>query len=167
MRNLVVLLVVAAWSLVGYAADPLDKAPVVLLQPETVFQERVPSVQALASYIQAAESKASLSMQSSRHGKPTSGFVVIAVRPGQRSKVWLDFEPSIPPSVAEALITAIRSVQPPLVKNGPIVFALKVGLWGGAAPSDNMPSPTEWRAATEKAGHPLEIEALVEAIWRD
>lgn len=149
------------------AASALERTDIVLLQPEAVLQPRVPDVQSLATYIDKATAQAAQVAQQARSGPPTSGFLVIAIRPGLRSNAWLDFQPPLPPALAEAVVRAMRSVIPPAVRGGPVVLAVKAGLWGGGAPARDIPAPKEWRAATDKAGHPLDTGALVERIWRD
>lgn len=148
-------------------AGALESSDVVLLQPEAELQPRVPDVQSLAIYIDKATAQAAEVARQARVGPPTSGFLVIAIRPGLRSNAWLDFQPPLPPTMAEAMIRAMRSVTPPAVRGGPVVLAVKAGLWGGSSPVRDLPAPKEWRAAIDKAGRSLEPETLVEKIWRD
>lgn len=148
-------------------AGALERSDIVLLQPEAVLQPRVPDVQTLATYIDKATAQAARVAQQAQAGPPSSGFLVIAIRPGLRSNAWLDFQPPLPPDLAAAVIRALRSVTPPAVRGGPVVLAIKAGLWGGGAPVRDTPAPVEWRAAMDKAGRPLEPGALVERLWRD
>jgi hypothetical protein len=147
-------------------ADVMQRADIILLQPESVLTPRVPNVQGLATYIDRATAQAAEVARQAEAGPPTSGFLVIAIRPGLRSNAWLDFQPPLPPSLADALVRAVRAVMPPAVRGGPVVLAVKAGLWGGSAPGRDFPAPKEWRAAMDQAGRPLETEALVERTWR-
>lgn len=147
-------------------ADAMQRADIILLQPESVLAPRVPNVQGLATYIDKATAQAAEVTRQAEAGPPTSGFLVIAIRPGLRSNAWLDFQPPLPPPLAEALVRAMRAVTPPAVRGGPVVLAVKAGLWGGTAPGRDFPAPKEWRAAMDQAGRPLETEALVERTWR-
>lgn len=149
----------------GASAGALERAEIVLLQPEAELQPRVPDVQSLATYIDKATARAAEVTQRAQAGPPTSGFLVIAIRPGLRSNAWLDFQPPLPPALADAVVRAMRAVTPPSVRGGPVVLAVKAGLWGGLAPGRDFPAPKEWRAAMDKAGRPLEPGALVERIW--
>lgn len=147
-------------------AEALERADIILLQPESVLAPRVPNVQGLAAYIDKAIAQAAEVTRQAQAGPPTSGFLVIAIRPGLRSNAWLDFQPPLPPPLADAVVRAMRAVTPPSVRGGPVVLAVKAGLWGGTAPGRDFPAPKEWRAAMDKAGKPLETEALVERTWR-
>lgn len=147
------------------SAEALERAEIVLLQPESVLQPRVPDVQSLANYIDKATAQAAQVARQAQAGPPTSGFLVLAIRPGLRSNVWLDFQPPLPAAVAEALVRAMRAVTPPSVRGGPVVLAVKAGLWGGSAPGRDFPAPKEWRAAMDKAGRPLGPDILAERTW--
>lgn len=149
------------------ANDALNTYGIVLLQPDNILQERVPNVEALSTYIGGIESAVSKSVQARPTFAPTSGFIVVAIKPGNKSNVWLDFAPALKPEDAAAVRAAARSVLTAPVKNGVVVFALSVGLWGGQKPTPMAPSPVEWRDAARLAGRPLETGALVESIWTD
>ncbi|HIV73249.1 MAG TPA: hypothetical protein H9903_20110 [Candidatus Aquabacterium excrementipullorum] len=169
MHRLIIALslsALAAWSLPA-RADAFERSDIVLLQPESVLQPRVPDVQGLANYIDKVSTQAAKVLQSAQAGPPGSGFLVIGIRPGLRSNAWLDFQPPLPQALADAVVRAMRSVTPPAVKGGPVVLAVKGGVWGGSAPARNMPVPQEWRSATGRNGQPLDAGALVERIWRD
>lgn len=163
--TLIVLSTLVLLSAQPTRAGALERADIVLLQPEAELQPRVPDVQSLATYIDKATAQAAQVTQQAQAGPPTSGFLVIAIRPGLRSNAWLDFQPPLPPALAEAVVRAMRSVTPPAVRGGPVVLAVKAGLWGGNAPGRDYPSPKEWRAAMDKAGRPLDPGVLVERIW--
>lgn len=150
-----------------YAEEPFHTFSIVLLQPDFILQERVQDVKALSSYIKGIESSVSRAIQAEPQFPPASGFIVVAVKPDQKSNVWLDFNPTLSPNTAATIQTAARSVSPVAVENGVVVFAIKIGLWGGQEPESIAPSPVEWKAAAKKAGRPLETGELVESIWRD
>ena len=89
------------------------------------------------------------------------------MRAGQRSHVWLDFDDPVSASLRSTLIANINRVLPVRVKEGTIAFALKVGLWGGKAPSRAKPDPKEWRDAQQKSLEPLDTEELIDAVWKN
>ena len=151
-----------------HAAEPFSKHNVVLLQSSALLEARVGSVDAMAEYIRAVEAAATQAVGAGASRRPAAGFIVIAVRPGPRANVWLDFD-APPPSLetSRALVANIAAVKPFEVRDGPVVFALKVGLWDAFESKRLAPSPAEWRAATRKAGRQLEIDALIEQVWRD
>jgi len=149
------------------AKEALHIFNIVLLQPGIVLQERVPDVAALSGYIEGIEGAVSRAAQSTPASAPTGGFIVVAVKPGKKSNVWLDFTPTLKAQPGSTIQSAARSVHPPVVRDGVVVFAIKVGLWGGSEPAPTAPSPAEWKDAVKKAGRSLEAGELVEMIWRE
>jgi hypothetical protein len=149
------------------AAEPITKFGVVLLQPSSVLEGRVPSIDVLAEYIQSVEAASRAAVLSNPARKSAAGFIVVAVRPGQKSKVWLDFDSSLGFELSRQIVTQVAAVKPFEARNGPVVFALKVALWDGFESARVAPSPSEWKAATHKAGRQLEIDELVDTLWRE
>lgn len=139
---------------------------VVLLQPDSVMQQRVPDVDTLATYIKSIQKAMSVTIEPIPRMEVAGGFIVVAVKPGNKSQVWLDFKSGISPRTASVIKSAVATLKPANV-TGLIVFALKVGLNGGPEPIQTSPSPEEWKAAGEKAGHAMEVSSLVESIWPD
>jgi len=167
LARLAGVLLCAAAAL-AQTAEPYTKHHVVLLQPSAVLDQRVASIDAMAAYIRAVEAAAKEAALAASSQRPSAGFIVVAVRPELRARVWVDFD-APPPSfeTSRELVARIAAVKPFEVRKGPVVFALKVGLWGGFESKRVAPAPAEWKAATAKAGQPLELDALVEAVWRD
>ena len=154
----------AAWGV--QAADALTMHSVVLLQPDALMKERVSDVDRFSAYIKALVREA----QVPGPGAAASGFIVVALRPGAQARFWLDFdggEAALNPLVRAALIKQLSRVPALEVQQGPVVFALNVGLWGGKASPRVAPSPQEFREASKQAGRPLEIGELVERIWNE
>jgi hypothetical protein len=96
---------------------------------------------------------------------PSAGFLVVAVKPGRRSRVWLDVAPQLSDGVANAIHSAALQVDPMLVKDGVALFAIKISLWGGAPPKVMVPRPKEWASEAEKAGGSIELGDLVLRVW--
>jgi len=149
------------------AAEPVTKQGVVLLQPGPVLEERVASVDAMAEYIKAVEAAARAAVLASPLKQSVSGFIVIAVRPGGKSKVWLDFDILLDADLGRRLIAGIGAVEPFEARKGPVVFAIKVGLWDGRESRRLAPSPEEWKAATRQAGRQLDIDSMIRQVWRE
>jgi hypothetical protein len=147
------------------AAEPITKFGVVLLQPSSVLEQRVPSVDALAEYIKAVEVAAREAVLAAPSKPAAGGFIVVAVRPGRRSKVWLDFDSSPGFDVSRQIVTKVAAVKPFEAKSGSVVFAIKVGLWEGLESARVAPSPMEWKAVTSQSERPLEIDELVDKAW--
>jgi hypothetical protein len=163
--RLVLLFLLFLTSTSAMAASAFERTAIVLLQPDSVIEKRVLSVPALGEYMKSVESAVASAVKASSSKQPSGGFVVVAVRPGKQSNVWLDFHPPIASELARAVISETRAVPPCDVKLGPVVFALRVSIWGGASPASNMPRPLEWVRAAEQAGSPIETGKLVEQIW--
>ncbi|MDY0748214.1 hypothetical protein SNE35_27180 [Paucibacter sp. R3-3] len=159
-----VMLAFAAWG--AQAADALTMHSVVLLQPDALMKERVQDVDRFSAYIKALVREA----QVPGPGAAASGFIVVALRPGAQSRFWLDFdggEAALNPMVRAALLKQLTHVPAIEVRQGPVVFALNVGLYGGKPSPRIAPSPQEFREASKQAGRPLEVGELVERIWNE
>lgn len=161
--KLLVGLTAAILTFAAFAATPYRTEGMVLLQPEFVLKERVTSIESLAGYVKAVQSSAGEAL-SDTTPTPASGYLVLAVRPGGQSMVWLDFNPALPEPVAARLRTAILAVPAFEARNGVVVFALKSSLWG-APPAKGFPDPPEWSKAMEGRDEPMEIGDLVDKVW--
>lgn len=159
-------LAVLASMLIGFtasAATPYRMDSVTLLQPDFVLKERVPSIDSLSGYIRAVQGAAAAALEKAP-SHPASGHLVLAIRPGKQSMVWLDFKPSLPEATAEKLRTAILAVPAFEALAGVVVFSLNSSLWGSPA-SQGFPNPPEWSGAMEGHDGPIEIVALVDKVW--
>lgn len=148
------------------AAEPLVNFNVVLLQPGATLEQRVPSVDVMAEYIRAVEAAARQAAMASQARQSLGGFIVVAVRPGLQSKVWLDFDALLDLEIRKQIIDRTQAVTPFEARQGPVVFALNVALWGGARTRRVAPAPPEWKKFSQ-GGVPLEVGALAEAAWNE
>ncbi len=148
------------------AAEPFTNFNVVLLQPGDVLEERVASVDAMAEYIKAVQSAVREAVVASGSKQSVGGFIVVAVRPGLQSKVWLDFDTLVDLELQRQIAGKIQALPPFEARKGPVVFALKVGLWGGRESKRIAPAPVEWKSAA-RGGERLEVGALVEKLWKE
>lgn len=152
---------------VARAQEPFKYYSIVMLQTEQVFQERLGSVDVLSIYVKAIVDAEEVAVKALPKGAPAKGFIVVAVKPSERSRVWLDFKDPISTETAVALEATAAKVVPVAVKGGTLLFAIKVGLWGADAPSEMIPRPEAWREEAEKAGRFIEYSELVDRVWRD
>lgn len=167
MRKKVVALCLAVTVANASATDAFTDFGIVLLQPDAVLQERAPSVEEFAAYLKSVQlSVESVAFETHTVG-PAGGFVVVAIKPGNKSHVWLDFNPPLPSRVAARIVSAAEAVRPVTVKSGVVLFSLKVGLWGGKEPSAVAPNPAEWKAVSKKLGRMVEAGELAEAAWAE
>ena len=157
-------LLVAAAS--AQAAEAISHFNIVLLQPSRVLEERVPNIDAMADYVKAVEAAAREAVIASGVQQSVGGFIVVAVRPGLKSKVWLDFDTMLDLELKNQIATRVKAVEPFEAIKGPVVFALKVATWSGKESKRLAPAPAEWRAVA-RPGAPLEVGELVERIWTD
>jgi predicted Zn-dependent protease len=146
------------------AVAPYRMDTITMLQPDAILSQRVSDAQGFADYVTRLNDALAGNLKTYSPAAPAGGYVVVAVRPGGKSKVWLALEPPLPVPLANKLISAAKAVAPFRAKGGNVVFGLKVSLWGGA--SDGIPpSPSEWRAIVKKRGHALEAGQLVDLAW--
>jgi hypothetical protein len=151
-------------ALPSFAATPYALNGVMLLQPEPVLQERVARPEDLATYLAAVNAAAAQAL-AKEQPTPAAGFVVVAVRPGGESKVWLDFEPPLPAAVDARLRASLETIAPFRARIGVVVVALNASLWGAAPTTRAAPQPQEWRDAAKSSVASIEIGELVERIW--
>ncbi|MET0383699.1 MAG: hypothetical protein ABW032_09795 [Burkholderiaceae bacterium] len=148
------------------AVEPLQQHDVVLLQPGTVIEQRVDGgADALADYVKRLGDGAGDAMRANPQQIPSAGFIVVAVRPGNRAHAWFDFKPMLSEKTTAALTQVVSTVAPVPVRSGDLVFALRVSLWGAKPPTKYLPVPPEWRDAGRQAGHKLDLDALVDQLW--
>jgi Tfp pilus assembly PilM family ATPase len=150
----------------AHAAEPITNFNVVLLQPSAVMEKRVADIDAMADYIKAVEAASREAVIASGATQAVGGFIVLAVKPGQQSKVWLDFDALLDLEIRKQITKSITAIKPFAVTEGPVVFALKVATWDGKESKRVAPSPPEWKKVTRN-GKTLEIGQLVEKVWRD
>ncbi len=127
----------------------------------------MPDIDAMAGYVKAVELAAREAVVSSGAQQAVGGFIVIAVRPGGRSNVWLDFDALLDLSLKQQLASRVRAVKPFEVIKGPVVFALNVSTWGAKASKRIAPAPQEWKALPRNGSEALEVGELVERLWSD
>jgi hypothetical protein len=148
------------------AVEPLQQHDVVLLQSGQIIEQRVEGgADAMAAYMKRLGDAATEAMRANPQQIPTAGFIVVAVRPAGQTHAWFDFKPALGEQATSALTHVVETVQPAAVKSGDVVFALRVSIWGAKPPAAYAPAPQEWRDAAKKAGHKLEIDALVDQLW--
>jgi hypothetical protein len=162
MMKCIAFLLAAFVSLSAAAGSPYKLESIMLLQPDFVLSDRVPSIDALSNYVKAVET-ATIRTLNEEAPYPASGFIVLAVRPDESSKVWFDFKPALPAETASRLSAAIQAVKPFPSRNGTVVFALNATLWG-APPRTGSPNPPEWNEATKGLSDPVEIGDLVDRL---
>jgi hypothetical protein len=164
MRKITVFLVTCFFSLGVFAADPYKIESIMLLQPDWVMRERASDVKAFAAYINGIKEAANKEALQEAKAKPSAGYIIAAVRPSGKSKIWLDFSPPLSKEMYSKLEKAIEAVPPLNVQGGVVVFAINSTLWG-ASPIQRSPNPEEWSKVERGLKEPMEIGALMDRVW--
>jgi len=147
------------------AVEPYRMDGLTLLQPESALRERVNGgAPAMQAYIEAVNAAATRIVTASEPRRPSAGFIVLAVRPGGRSKVWLDFWPLLPSAAERHLLPALEKIAP-FDARGLVVFAIDASLWGAPPTHEKAPRPNEWTRITRERGAATDAETIVEALW--
>lgn len=167
IKAVVLALLSVVFVRVAHAQPAFQYYSVVMLQTESVFNERLGNIDMLSAYLKQLVDAVNGAVKDLPKGDPARGFLVIGVRPGNRSRVWLDFKDPISDRVAKLLEQTASKIPPVSVKGGTLLFALKVGLWGGSPPTEMIPRPSAWRLEAEQAEGFIEYSDLVDRVWRE
>ena len=149
------------------AAEAYRMDGLTLLQPESTLRERVSGgAPAMQAYIEAINAAATRLVADGDTQRPSAGFIVLAIRPGGRSKIWLDFWPLLPSKTEASLLPALEKVAP-FDARGLVVFAIDASLWGASPTREKAPRPNEWTRITRERGGTTDAETIVDALWPD
>ncbi len=161
----------APGSLGAQALPPFKMTSVALYQPEEMIPIRFGGeVETLADYINSLRASAEASFAGAKRGQGATGAIVVALRPGPRSKVWLALgDNRLDDDLKQALIRTLEAVPPPEVHGGPFAFSINFEAWGGGKPVSTREDPLaiapEWRDAKVDGG--LLPDAVLDVIWPD
>ena len=137
---------------------------VVMLQPDSVIEDRGILTMDLADFIKSAQTSTA-NMWKNTKLPESSGFLVFAVRGTGKVNAWLDMEPELPASVESLTIQRLRSLPGFDVTKGTIVFAIKLSINGAPETSRETPLPKEWAAVLKSKTLPADTESLVQLVW--
>jgi len=166
MRSLFLSVLFLLTAASARASEPITNFNVVLLQPSAVMEKRVTNIDAMADYIKAVEAASREAVLASGATQAVGGFIVLAIKPGQKSNVWLDFDALLDLDIKKHITQSVKAIKPFDVTEGPVVFALKVATWDGKESKRVAPSPPEWKKV-KHGGRPLEVGELVERVWSE
>jgi TonB family protein len=140
----------------------------VLFQDDATLQARMPKVQDLADYVKELEAQAQHYWRD--NSVPESLQVVVAVRPGNKSRVWFISSLQADDGHLEGLRQSLESVAPPAVLDGPIAFSIVADIAGGdgkAVPTGSAPTmPDEWKNTGERL-KTTSLDTILNAVWPD
>ncbi|GGI96225.1 hypothetical protein GCM10007978_37420 [Shewanella hanedai] len=148
---------------VQLSASELSFQGITLLQPDIVFEEKQINVEEVMNYIKEIQGLLIKRVSGMKLPKK-SGYFVIAIKNGNKAKLWLDFKSEIPIKKSQALQDVISNVKAFNVSNGAIIFALNASV-DGSNDSLTSPFPEEWRIFIKSQSEPMQIEQLVNTIW--
>jgi hypothetical protein len=170
LRVAAALLAVTAMLAVGAAkAEPAFKmTSLALYQPNDVLVTRLGNDPApFADYIKQIVAREAAVLANAGQHPGASGAIVVAIKPGQQSKVWIVMglnglpEPLLAQMKAEA-----ESVAPVSVRLGPIAFAINFDVWGGGQSvtdaTNPVPVPPEWLGGS---GREVLPDGPLSRIW--
>lgn len=150
----------------AHAVEPLVQHDVVLLQKGEIIEQRVDGgADAMAAYLKTLGQAETETMRAHPTQIPSSGFIVVAVRPGNRTRTWFDFKPALADATTAALRHTVETTPTMAVKSGEIVFALRVSVWSDKPPKAYAPAPQEWRDATRAMKPKPDVDTLVDMLW--
>jgi len=136
---------------------------IVLYQPDDVVRKRLPGAGHLAAYIEKLQGVAAETFAGAT--RPDALDIVVAVRPGSKSRVWLT-GPALDARTLEDLRKKLEAIPPVEVTEGPVAFAISGKIAGGSPIGEEVPMPQEWRDAVKKLPQPVIIpDGLLEAVW--
>lgn len=136
---------------------------ITLYQPDELVQKRLPGAGHLAAYIEQLQNVAGETFAETT--KPASLQIVVAVRPGRKSRVWLTGS-ALEAKTLEDLRKKLEAIPPLEVRDGPVAFAVSGKIAGGAVTEGEIPMPQEWQDAVKKLPQPVMIpDGLLDTVW--
>lgn len=159
----------APGGLEAQALPPFKMTSVALYQPEEMIPVRFGGeVQPLADYIKSLRATAEATFSVAKRGPGATGAIVVALRPGPRSKVWLALGDNLlDDTLRQTLIRNLEAIPPVEVHGGPFAFNLNFEAWGGGKPVTTSDDPLaiapEWREAKVSGGELP--DAVLDVIW--
>lgn len=175
MKTLLLSLSLFAFSLPAFALETpkgFKTENLVLYQPNETLQARVGDVAALAGYIKQLEAVCDEFFVTTT--TPETLHVVVALRPGKRSRVWfISSTRPTPDPQRDPLRMKLEAVPPLEVHDDPVAFAISAKLAGGdgknpkGAKDFKPPIPKEWEDASKGKETILVPDGILDLIWPD
>lgn len=152
------------------AAEGFETDHLALYQPDNILRHRVPSVEVLGEYMKKLQGLCEEHF--AKQTKASNLTLVIAVRPGKRSKVWFIPRPTQATAIElDTLRKKLEAVTPLEVRGGPFAFAICGKIAGGVAETkaekeSGPPLPEEWTTAlTNSKQRGLIPDAALDLLW--
>ena len=148
----------------------LSMDTLILYQPDKILKERLATdASLLADYALRVEAEANKVLAMEEPQKGVSGAIVIAIKPGEQSRIWLVLgENTFPETLKETLLEKLSAIEAIPVKKGPIAIGLKFDAWGGGKPlEESHPIPNEWKEAVKNESAHIFPDTPLAVLWPD
>ncbi len=141
---------------------------IALYQTDQDLLERGASAEALDRYIKKIDAAASAVLNRDLVPQGVSGALVLGIKPGAKSRLWIVLGDDRRKSVLMILLKAeIEAIAAPSVKQ-PIALAIHFDAWGGGHRVAVGAVPSEWAEASRKAGRALAVpDEIFASLWPD
>jgi hypothetical protein len=142
---------------------------IVLYQPDSVLQARVPSVEALAAYEKRLDKVCTDFFAGAKTRERLD--IVVGLKPGKRVRVWfVSSSRAVPENSLAPLRKRLEAVPACNVREGPVAFAIRATIADANILEDKKdyqpPTPMEWRAPIGES--PVIVpDGLFRHIWPD
>lgn len=135
-------------------------------QPEEVLRRRIANFETWNRLINQVIETASDYWAAQPIGLPMSALLVVAVKPGEKSRFWMDCASgTIDTVLVRRLLTQLEELPVPTVREGPVAVAIHTAIWGGNHGAWEF-IPKEWQEACEQDALPVP-DGILELIWHD
>jgi len=143
-----------------------DVAQLFLYQPDEVLQQRIANVEIWTRYIKQVTETASDYWAAQPVGRAQTVTLIIAVKPGGKSRFWLDFYPGgQDTALVTGLLGRLQELPVPVVRQGPVAVAIHATLWGGKHGGWEF-LPKEWQKACGQK-ELLVPDEILAMVWPD
>ena len=148
-------------------SDKIPSPAILLHQPEPILSDRLKDAKAFAAFIERIHSECDSYFRRARPRAPQTLDVVIMLKPGNKGRFWLVYEPpQLEQAPDRALLKTLQGIHPPPVENGPVSFSLRFLLWG-ATGSRGPLLPPEWREAIGTNQNVVLPDDILPKVWPD
>ncbi len=139
---------------------------IMLYQPDEVLRQRVGNVSILGSFLKRVEEEANQFWSALPPGESRAVLLVVALRPGGRSRFWPEENPpGLDRRSVEEVVARLQRLPPPLVHSGPVAVALQASLWSQGGKPGGWPFiPTEWQQACGQENL-LVPDGVLKIVW--
>lgn len=173
MKNLRPCLIAVLFSAFAHGVEPGFKMDnVVLYQPDEVLSPRLPDVSAFSDYVKRLQKVCVEYFE--KEEKPETLHVVIAVKPGKKSRVWFVSAKRPNMKALVPLREKLEKVPAAEVFGGSVVFAVSGSIAGGdgkakvVAGEFRPPIPKEWEEAVKGRKETVEVpDGFLARVWPD